>query len=399
MSNHLNSAGNAPDGLPSSLNIPQGPASALLWQQCLQGAGVRGGNGSALDLLQRQEQQLRATRLLLQERQLQAYLGGASSHHGDLLRQGGLGGIGGAGLLAFSSPAPSSAQFSSTGDETNKQEEVDESGEIEQHKEQVSDEEYFKMYAQKAAATQEGGSSNEDADSDDGKASNESFPHKLYRMLYEAEQDGKDNVVSFLPSGRGFVIHEPRKFEEIMSRYFTTRRLASFQRQLNLYGFRRISEGKEKGGYFHKFFIKGKRSLTKRIRRKSTASRSAASTSARRFSNGSLAGTTNPSFPSLQFPGPLYGGANTGATIGQTSQQNEQDAKLKELLMASIASSNANVGALNSSSLNLNTASLLGMTRQGHLATQNNHRALDYQNVLRNATSSLLWGNNSGSSS
>lgn len=32
---------------------------------------------------------------------------------------------------------------------------------------------------------------------------------------------------------------------------------ASFQRQLNLYGFQRITSGMDKGGYFHKFFLRG----------------------------------------------------------------------------------------------------------------------------------------------
>ena len=54
------------------------------------------------------------------------------------------------------------------------------------------------------------------------------------------------------PSGRAFCIHRPRRFiSDIMPRYFSTTRMSSFQRQLNLYGFRRITEGRDKGGYFH----------------------------------------------------------------------------------------------------------------------------------------------------
>jgi hypothetical protein len=40
------------------------------------------------------------------------------------------------------------------------------------------------------------------------------------------------------------------------------------QRQLNLYGFRRIGEGPDKGGYIHEHFLRGKKSLCKKIKRK-----------------------------------------------------------------------------------------------------------------------------------
>jgi hypothetical protein len=76
----------------------------------------------------------------------------------------------------------------------------------------------------------------------------ETFPQKLFRMIDEAEGEGKEDVVSFFPHGRAFAIHKPRTFiTEFMPRYFSTSRMSSFQRQLNLYGFRRITEGRDKG--------------------------------------------------------------------------------------------------------------------------------------------------------
>jgi hypothetical protein len=76
----------------------------------------------------------------------------------------------------------------------------------------------------------------------------ETFPLKLFRMIDEAEGEGKEDVVSFFAHGRAFAIHKPRTFiTEFMPRYFSTSRMSSFQRQLNLYGFRRIAEGRDKG--------------------------------------------------------------------------------------------------------------------------------------------------------
>jgi hypothetical protein len=43
--------------------------------------------------------------------------------------------------------------------------------------------------------------------------------------------------------------------------------MASFQRQLNLYGFRRIPKGADVGAYYHPKFQKGKRELVSEIKR------------------------------------------------------------------------------------------------------------------------------------
>lgn len=47
----------------------------------------------------------------------------------------------------------------------------------------------------------------------------------------------------------------------------TDNKLTSFQRQLNLYGFRRITKGTDMGAYFHPQFRKDRPDLVARIRR------------------------------------------------------------------------------------------------------------------------------------
>ncbi len=63
-------------------------------------------------------------------------------------------------------------------------------------------------------------------------------------------------------------MHKTKEFvETIMPRYFRQSKLTSFQRQLNLYGFARITRERDKGGYYHELFLRGKLFLANRIQR------------------------------------------------------------------------------------------------------------------------------------
>jgi hypothetical protein len=63
------------------------------------------------------------------------------------------------------------------------------------------------------------------------------FPWKVHDMLEKAEVDGIDEVVSWLPHGRAFMVHNPDVFvNQVMPMWFQQTKFASFQRQLNLYG-------------------------------------------------------------------------------------------------------------------------------------------------------------------
>eukprot|EP00934_Nitzschia_sp_Nitz4_P003006 Nitzschia sp. Nitz4//scaffold678_size1775//462//1154//NITZ4_009315-RA/size1775-processed-gene-0.11-mRNA-1//-1//CDS//3329556436//2996//frame0 len=99
----------------------------------------------------------------------------------------------------------------------------------------------------------------------------ETFPMKLFRMLEEMESEGSDDIVSFVSEGRAFSIHQRKKFvSDVMPRYFATSRISSLQRQLNLYGFRRLTDGSDKGAYFHESFQKGQKKMCQSIKRKKT---------------------------------------------------------------------------------------------------------------------------------
>jgi hypothetical protein len=42
----------------------------------------------------------------------------------------------------------------------------------------------------------------------------ESFPYKLHYMLTELEKDGMDDIVSWQPHGRCFLVHKQKAFVE-----------------------------------------------------------------------------------------------------------------------------------------------------------------------------------------
>lgn len=393
----------SPAPSPSSPSLNSATAAAYLLHGANASSGITSGgldSTTAQALLKQQEDQLRATRLLLQQRQIDGLIASGSipaSWSNSILSHsfGGVSSLDGvlaasasgsnpssrsnsilangpsAGLLSLSVAAAgrrASAKATALAMEAAANMVAEEEAEAEED-DGIEDEDYFKEYAIKSA-NEDGSSEGNTADSDDGKAGNESFPHKLYRMLYEADKDGLGHIVSFLPSGRGFTIHRPKDFvSEVMPRFFTTRRIASFQRQLNLYGFRRISEGREKGGYFHKDFMKGQRNRISRIKRKSTTARPTSAAFANRFGPGAM------QFPGAAVANSLYG---PGLLAGPSNAS-------KELLLARFGPGSASAAA-----------SLLDLTRTGLMAGGTPlSMGATHQDILRNAAASLLWKNSS----
>ena len=49
--------------------------------------------------------------------------------------------------------------------------------------------------------------------------------------------------------------------------WFSQTKFASFQRQLNLYGFRRLTSGPDKGAYYHEHFLRGQRARVQQLNR------------------------------------------------------------------------------------------------------------------------------------
>jgi len=94
------------------------------------------------------------------------------------------------------------------------------------------------------------------------------FPEKLHYMLSQVDGEGVSHIVSWQPHGRCFIVHKPQQFvQDVMPRFFKQTKLTSFQRQLNLYGFVRLTAGTDRGGYYHELFLRGRMDLCRRMSR------------------------------------------------------------------------------------------------------------------------------------
>ena len=99
------------------------------------------------------------------------------------------------------------------------------------------------------------------------------FPWRLHVLLEITQKRGQGHIISWLPKGKSFRVHDKREFSvQIMPTFFCSSIYKTFQRNLTLWGFHTASKGIDKGMCTHDFFIRGKPelcSLMKRVRIKS----------------------------------------------------------------------------------------------------------------------------------
>lgn len=94
------------------------------------------------------------------------------------------------------------------------------------------------------------------------------FQTRLHVMLSTVEKNGLSHIVSWQPHGRCFLVHKPKEFaSQVLWLYFRQSKITSFQRQLNLYGFSRITTGIDRGAYYHELFLRDKLFLSQNMAR------------------------------------------------------------------------------------------------------------------------------------
>jgi hypothetical protein len=96
----------------------------------------------------------------------------------------------------------------------------------------------------------------------------ETFPLKLHCMLETTHDHGVGHIVFWQLHGRAFKVNKANEFvAQVMPKFFHQSKITSFQRQLNLYGFRRISRGADAGSYYHELFLRERAFLCHQMNR------------------------------------------------------------------------------------------------------------------------------------
>jgi len=98
------------------------------------------------------------------------------------------------------------------------------------------------------------------------------FPTKLYLILDSGLFSG---VVDWFPHGRAFRVIDNDQFMKCVApRFFKQTSIRSFNRQLNLWGFKRLTRGGEISAWYNEFFLRGNPDKLKRMVRTKIKSKS-----------------------------------------------------------------------------------------------------------------------------
>lgn len=83
------------------------------------------------------------------------------------------------------------------------------------------------------------------------------FPSVLREMLEYADRNNLSSIVSWVPNGRAFKVHNEEKFmTEIAGLFFRATKIRSIYRQLYFWSFRRIATGVNRDAWFHESFVR-----------------------------------------------------------------------------------------------------------------------------------------------
>ena len=100
------------------------------------------------------------------------------------------------------------------------------------------------------------------------------FPAKMHSIL--SRPDLAD-VIAWMPHGRSWRVLKPREFEiRVIPTYFEHAKFSSFIRQANGWGFRRVTQGRDRNAYYHELFLRGLPHLCKMMKRPGVSEKQAA---------------------------------------------------------------------------------------------------------------------------
>ncbi|XP_050711163.1 heat shock factor protein-like isoform X10 [Eriocheir sinensis] len=113
----------------------------------------------------------------------------------------------------------------------------------------------------------------------EGSVNVPAFLTKLWRLV---DDESTNDMISWTQGGRSFIIQNQAKFaQDLLPQYYKHNNMASFVRQLNMYGFHKVVSA-DSGGlrperdemeFAHQHFMRGQESLLENIKRKIPTSR------------------------------------------------------------------------------------------------------------------------------
>jgi hypothetical protein len=112
-----------------------------------------------------------------------------------------------------------------------------------------------------------GGNKNKTKNDGESVAQYDTYVLRIHEMLEDAESGGHTHIVSWQEHGRAFKIHKADEFyATVLPQYFVAKKV-SFHRWLRAWGFVKHTEGRDRGAYFHRYFVRGVTTLIKRLTR------------------------------------------------------------------------------------------------------------------------------------
>ena len=96
------------------------------------------------------------------------------------------------------------------------------------------------------------------------------FPARLHDLL--SHDEDISNIITWLPHGRSWIVLDKKEFlKKVAPSHFQISKFESFTRQVNGWGFKRITQGPDINSYYHELFLRGMPHLIQWMKRSTSS--------------------------------------------------------------------------------------------------------------------------------